>query len=180
MDASAEFDRLTGSMDEREILNTLCAMMEEMLVEHPNVPPPAPSPPSAPPVLAGLVLNTKPQPGSQPYIKKPPNAFILFSREQRPSLNTTGEGSGSQNKTLGQMWLLLPSEEKAKYLDMAIEERHKHALKHPNWSCKENYGTKIRKRNRRLSRAEGRSKHFTSYLTSLNHTSLYYMDTNLV
>lgn len=91
MDAS-EFDRLTASMSETEILSTLFAMMEEMLAEMPNTPPPAPTapaaaapapppappapppappapppapaaPPPAPPVAFGLVLNTKPQPG---------------------------------------------------------------------------------------------------------------------
>ncbi|XP_040013764.1 transcription factor 7-like 1 [Xiphias gladius] len=86
----------------------------------------------------------------QPYIKKPPNAFMLFRKEQRPKvvaeLNITG--SAKVNTILGQRWKSLSKKEQAKYYEEAYKERQLHAKRFPDWSTRDNYGKK-RKRNRR-------------------------------
>uniref|UniRef100_A0AAQ4PNH9 HMG box domain-containing protein n=1 Tax=Gasterosteus aculeatus aculeatus TaxID=481459 RepID=A0AAQ4PNH9_GASAC len=113
------------------------------------------------PPMASTPKKTKSdckQEGDRPYTKKPLNAFFVFSRENRASLLLNVKGSGSKNKTLGRMWLLLTSEEKAKHVDMAKKERQQHALKHPNWSCRNNYGKNKHKRSRRRSRVEAAKK----------------------
>ncbi|XP_071360663.1 protein pop-1-like isoform X2 [Trachinotus anak] len=85
-----------------------------------------------------------------PYIKKPPNAFMLFRKEQSPNviagLNITD--SALVNTVLGMRWKALSKEEQAKYYEQANREKQLHAQQFPNWSCSNNYGKK-RKRVRR-------------------------------
>ncbi|XP_061651959.1 transcription factor 7-like 1 [Phyllopteryx taeniolatus] len=85
----------------------------------------------------------------RPYIKKPPNAFMLFRKEQSPNVvsqfNITN--SAVVNKILGKMWKSLPKKLQAKYYQQAEEHKVLHSLQHPEWSCTENYGKK-RKRDR--------------------------------
>ncbi|XP_061891000.1 uncharacterized protein LOC133641132 isoform X2 [Entelurus aequoreus] len=87
--------------------------------------------------------------GERPYIKKPPNAFMLFRKEQSPNVvaqfNITN--SAAVNKILGKMWKSLPKKLQAKYYQQAEEHKVLHSLQHPDWSCTENYGKK-RKRDR--------------------------------
>ncbi|XP_061700329.1 transcription factor 7-like 1-A [Syngnathoides biaculeatus] len=89
------------------------------------------------------------QDGDRPYIKKPPNAFMLFRKEQSPNVvsqfNITN--SAVVNKILGKMWKSLPKKLQAKYYQQAEEHKVLHSLQHPDWSCTENYGKK-RKRDR--------------------------------
>ncbi|XP_054652458.1 protein pangolin-like isoform X2 [Dunckerocampus dactyliophorus] len=93
--------------------------------------------------------NNNQQEGERPYIKKPPNAFMLFRKEQSPNVvaqfNITN--SAAVNKILGKMWKSLPKKLQAKYYQQAEEHKLIHSLQHPNWSCTENYGKK-RKRDR--------------------------------
>nr|XP_057934486.1 transcription factor 7-like 1-B isoform X2 [Doryrhamphus excisus] len=93
--------------------------------------------------------NINQQDGERPYIKKPPNAFMLFRKEQSPNVvaqfNITN--SAAVNKILGKMWKSLPKKLQAKYYQQAEEHKLIHSLQHPNWSCTENYGKK-RKRDR--------------------------------
>ncbi|XP_077394118.1 uncharacterized protein LOC144031171 isoform X2 [Festucalex cinctus] len=87
--------------------------------------------------------------GARPYIKKPPNAFMLFRKEQSPNVvaqfNITN--SAAVNKILGRMWKSLPKKLQARYYQQAEEHKILHSLQYPDWSCTENYGKK-RKRNR--------------------------------
>ncbi|KAM9787000.1 uncharacterized protein ACBT44_020339 [Syngnathus typhle] len=89
------------------------------------------------------------QEAHRPYIKKPPNAFMLFRKEQSPNVvaqfNITN--SAAVNKILGKMWKSLPKKLQAKYYEQAEEHKILHSLQYPDWSCTENYGKK-RKRDR--------------------------------
>uniref|UniRef100_A0A3P8WDR7 Uncharacterized LOC103394580 n=1 Tax=Cynoglossus semilaevis TaxID=244447 RepID=A0A3P8WDR7_CYNSE len=79
----------------------------------------------------------------QPYVKKPPNAFMLFMREHRAKV--AAEHSAAANAVLGLMWKSLSKDEQKKYRDEADQERIKHILQFPQWSCKDNYGKKRRR-----------------------------------
>nr|XP_046271275.1 uncharacterized protein LOC124073230 [Scatophagus argus] len=89
------------------------------------------------------------QEGGQ-YIKKPPNAFMLFLNEQRPHVEAEirSRGNAAVNTVLGQKWKSLSQEQQATYYEQADRERRLHAQQHPDWSSSHNYGKK-RKRERR-------------------------------
>ncbi|XP_057714501.1 sex-determining region Y protein-like isoform X2 [Corythoichthys intestinalis] len=95
----------------------------------------------------------------RPYVKKPPNAFMLFRKEQSPNVvaqfNITN--SAVVNKILGKMWKSLPKKLQAKYYQQAEEHKILHSLQHPDWSCTENYGKK-RKRDRSRNSTSNSSK----------------------
>ncbi|KAL3987272.1 small subunit ribosomal protein S20e [Sarotherodon galilaeus] len=75
------------------------------------------------------------------YIKKPPNAFMIYLKEQRPKvmaeLNLTA--SAAINAVVGKRWRSLSKDQQGKYFDQAETERCRHATEHPDWSTKENY-----------------------------------------
>ncbi|KAK7907786.1 hypothetical protein WMY93_016398 [Mugilogobius chulae] len=85
----------------------------------------------------------------KPYIKKPPNAFMLFRAEQRQrvmqELNITN--SAQVNVEIGQRWKMLSELEKAPYFDQADRVRRAHEAKYPGWSPNDN----LKKRARRDS-----------------------------
>ncbi|XP_041835873.1 transcription factor 7-like 1 [Melanotaenia boesemani] len=76
-----------------------------------------------------------------PYIKKPPNAFLLFLKEQRAAvvaeLGITG--SAAVNTVLGERWRSLSSEQQAKYFQEANQLRRQHEQQYPHWSSMDNY-----------------------------------------
>ncbi|XP_077464852.1 transcription factor 7-like 1 [Stigmatopora argus] len=82
------------------------------------------------------------RPAKQTYVKKPLNAFMLFSKEHRKAVKAKSPSTNTAviNETLGKMWNLLADKEKAKYYKQAEEERKLHAQQHPDWSCSHNYG----------------------------------------
>ncbi|XP_032394217.1 transcription factor 7-like 1-D isoform X2 [Etheostoma spectabile] len=90
------------------------------------------------------------QDDSRPYVKKPPNAFMLFIKEQRLSVeaefNIKGITSAAVNRILGQKWKSLTKEEQAKYFDKAKEEKRLHAQQHPKWTTRDNYGKKRKRK----------------------------------
>ncbi|XP_049581510.1 transcription factor 7-like 1-D [Syngnathus scovelli] len=105
--------------------------------------------PIIPPTPQKARRTKGPQTPSKPYIKKPPNAFMLFMKEQRPFAkarleNLTGErkDSASVNKILGQMWKSLSPDEQFKYFMESDRLNQIHASLHPEWSCRDNYGQK--------------------------------------
>ncbi|KAM7389027.1 hypothetical protein PAMP_023025 [Pampus punctatissimus] len=75
------------------------------------------------------------------YVKKPPNAFMLYRQEQRHNVvsqyNITD--SAAVNKILGAKWKSLSMEQQTKYYEQAEMEKLFHAQQHPEWSAKENY-----------------------------------------
>ncbi|KAL7405054.1 hypothetical protein ABVT39_023238 [Epinephelus coioides] len=69
----------------------------------------------------------------RPYIKKPPNAFMLFLKEQRANVRAEvgWRGSAALNTILGQRWGSLTKEQQAKYFSQAEKERLLHSQQHP-------------------------------------------------
>ncbi|XP_023714613.1 sex-determining region Y protein-like [Cryptotermes secundus] len=69
-------------------------------------------------------------------IKRPPNAYILFSREWRKKIAAlyTTERSTDISMRLGLMWNALPVEERQKYHDLQQLAAKEHSLKHPGYS----------------------------------------------
>ncbi|XP_077468884.1 transcription factor 7-like 1-D [Stigmatopora argus] len=85
------------------------------------------------------------------YIKKPPNAFMIFRKEQRQNVmaQLNIRDSAMANKALGRMWKSLSEKEQEKYYQLADAEKRLHTQLHPNWSCTDNYGRKRRKQRSR-------------------------------
>ncbi|XP_028275830.1 lymphoid enhancer-binding factor 1-like [Parambassis ranga] len=84
------------------------------------------------------------EPASQPHIKKPRNAFMIFLNEQRPKVSAEKgmKSSAAVNAAVGQMWNSLSKEEQAKYYEEAEAERRLHVQLYPEWSSADNYGKK--------------------------------------
>ncbi|XP_028461806.1 transcription factor 7-like 1 [Perca flavescens] len=141
----------------------------------------------APPVCRKRKRESQ-QDKSHLYVKKPPNAFMLFMKEQRlnveAELNIKGIKSSAVNKVLGQKWKSLTKEEQAKYYDKAKEERRLHAQRHPEWTPKDNYGKK-KKRQRRVKASasnpeedtqQAKKMESSSSLTEAPHTKTRMME----
>ncbi|XP_030602913.1 transcription factor 7-like 1 isoform X1 [Archocentrus centrarchus] len=81
------------------------------------------------------------------YVKKPPNAFMLFLNEERPKVKAEliNSSSAAVNAVVGERWKSLPKAQQAKYYEQAEEERMLHAQQHPQWSSKDNYAKKRRR-----------------------------------
>ncbi|TWW64501.1 Transcription factor 7-like 1-B HMG box transcription factor 3-B [Takifugu flavidus] len=81
----------------------------------------------------------------KPYIKKPPNAFMLFMKEKRPTVapELWKQGSGVVNQVLGKMWGTLSDKEKAVYFEEAERCKKLHQLENPGWTTKDNYLKKL-------------------------------------
>ncbi|GLD73790.1 transcription factor 7-like 1-B isoform X1 [Lates japonicus] len=134
-------------------------LKEGILYRLPRAPAPAPAP-AAPPLVPPVSQkrNREAQKDDdRPYIKKPPNAFMLFRKEQRPNviaeLNITE--SATVNTILGQRWQALSKEEQAKYFEEADRERRLHEQRYPDWSPRDNYGKKKKRtRTKDSTRAE--------------------------
>ncbi|XP_077391018.1 transcription factor 7-like 1-A [Festucalex cinctus] len=118
--------------------------------------PPSPPPPKAP----KRKRDTGPQDPNNPYIKKPPNAFMLFMKEQRPLVKPqlVNKDSATVNKILGQMWKSLSQEEQEKYFEESERLNLIHASTYPGWSCRDNYG---KKKKRVWGKAATSSNHLT-------------------
>ncbi|KAG7518312.1 hypothetical protein JOB18_030601 [Solea senegalensis] len=86
----------------------------------------------------------------QPYIKKPPNAFMLFRQEQRSKVGAelNIRDSAVINTELGKRWTCLSEQEKLHYFNEADKLSRHHEHLYPGWSTRDNYG-KRRKRTRR-------------------------------
>ncbi|XP_054655003.1 sex-determining region Y protein-like isoform X2 [Dunckerocampus dactyliophorus] len=82
--------------------------------------------------------------GDKAYIKKPPNAFMLFRKEQRLKVMAQFNirDSAEANKALGHMWKSLSEQEQEKYYRLADAEKGIHSQLYPDWSYTDNYGKK--------------------------------------
>uniref|UniRef100_A0A096M4V5 HMG box domain-containing protein n=1 Tax=Poecilia formosa TaxID=48698 RepID=A0A096M4V5_POEFO len=80
----------------------------------------------------------------RPYVKKPPNAFMLFLKEIRPKVvsELNINRSVMVNRFVGEMWNSLAVEVKARYFEKARLEQRLHQQQHPGWSTNDNYGKK--------------------------------------
>ncbi|XP_063739507.1 transcription factor 7-like 2 [Eleginops maclovinus] len=126
----------------------------------PYFPPPAPAAPSLS-YKSKKRGHKEQQDRSRPYVRKPLNAFMLYMKEHRDHLkaevDSKGRGTATVNAILGQRWNALTEEKKEKYLKLAQEERLLHAQQNPDWSTKENYGRKMRKRKHAPSSDKGKT-----------------------
>ncbi|KAM7406701.1 hypothetical protein PAMP_001058 [Pampus punctatissimus] len=90
------------------------------------------------------------------YVKKPPNAFMLYRQEQRHNIvseyNITD--SAAINKILGAKWNSLSKEQQARYYKQAEMEKLFHAQQHPEWSVKDNYGKKRKRKDNNKAKTE--------------------------
>jgi len=90
----------------------------------------------------------KRQEEEKPHVKKPLNAFMLYMKEQRQKVvqECTLKESAAINQILGRKWHSLSKEEQQKYYDKAREAREKHNALYPQWSARDNYGKKKKRK----------------------------------
>ena len=107
-----------------------------------------------------------------PHVKKPLNAFMLYMKEQRQTVvqECTLKESAAINQILGRKWHSLDKEEQQVYYDRARAAREKHLELYPNWSARDNYGK--RKKRKKETRGPQESKYtirfFESFLEFIN------------
>jgi hypothetical protein len=79
--------------------------------------------------------------------RRPPNAFILFSRSARPSLQSEHPGLNNIEYTriLAQIWKTVPDEEKLVFRRQAAEMQNEFKLRNPHYTYK-----KVTKRGKSL------------------------------
>nr|ATI22080.1 TCF-3 [Schmidtea mediterranea] len=90
----------------------------------------------------------------KPHIKKPLNAFMLFMKEMRQTVQEecTLKESAAINQILGKKWHTLSREEQSKYYEIAKKEKQLHIQLFPDWSARDNYAIHSKhKKKRRLS-----------------------------
>ncbi|RVE66193.1 hypothetical protein OJAV_G00124430 [Oryzias javanicus] len=84
----------------------------------------------------------------RPHIKKPLNAFMLYMRDERPKVvsQCKVKESATINQILGQRWHSLSKDQQARYYELARKERLLHSKLYPNWSARDNYGKKKKRK----------------------------------
>ncbi|XP_028297391.1 transcription factor 7-like 1 isoform X2 [Gouania willdenowi] len=92
----------------------------------------------------------------EPYVKKPPNAFMLFLKENRKSVEEElGERMSTVvNKVLGERWKTLSLEEKNRYNAEAVEHALLHTIQNPGWTNRINYRNKKKRSQAKVVCAE--------------------------
>ncbi|XP_061702434.1 transcription factor SOX-17-like [Syngnathoides biaculeatus] len=120
--------------------------------------PPTPSPLLLPPKSKKIKTMSRPEEG--PYIKKPPNAFMIFAKEHRSIVKAQcfNIDSASVNKILGQMWKSLTPAEQHLYFQESDRLSRIHADMYPDWNSRDNYG---KKKKRKWGRAATSSNNMT-------------------
>ncbi|XP_060948322.1 uncharacterized protein LOC133025626 [Limanda limanda] len=119
----------------------------ELLYRVPAAPPLVAAAPQAKPLIPQKRRRANPLDDSRPYIKKPPNAFMLFRKEERLKVvaELNNANSAAVNTIIGQRWKALPGEVQAKYYEEAEKEKQIHSQRFPDWSSSDNYGKKRRR-----------------------------------
>ncbi|KAM8834557.1 lymphoid enhancer-binding factor 1-like [Synchiropus picturatus] len=77
---------------------------------------------------------------------------MIFMRENREHVTATFKPKHSveANSILGRMWKSMTSEQQHRCYLLAAKERRKHEERHPNWSSKDNYGRKVKRKRRKV------------------------------
>ncbi|XP_037135811.1 putative transcription factor SOX-14 [Syngnathus acus] len=109
---------------------------------------------TAPPQNLFTTINTRKTEHvrERPYIKKPPNAFMLFANKYREvvTMQLEKRDSASVHVALGKMWKLLPQADRDKYYEEADAQKRRHAQLYPRWSTCENYGKRRKRRKSKI------------------------------
>ncbi|CAB1422740.1 unnamed protein product, partial [Pleuronectes platessa] len=81
------------------------------------------------------------QDDERPYIPKPPNAFMLFMKEQRQYVLATHKSNdpATVSMIIGKKWRALSENKQDKYYKEAKRLKQLHNQLYPDWSEKENY-----------------------------------------
>jgi len=99
------------------------------------------------PVAEGTAPDTSPEVTStQNHIKRPLNAFILWSQKQRHriALNNPQMPNSEISKRLGAEWRLLSQSEKDPFIEEAKKLKRQHELDHPNYKYVQRRKRKVR------------------------------------
>uniref|UniRef100_A0AC35U1Q3 HMG box domain-containing protein n=1 Tax=Rhabditophanes sp. KR3021 TaxID=114890 RepID=A0AC35U1Q3_9BILA len=95
------------------------------------------------------------KPTTKPYIKKPPNAFMLYMQDTRATIKEEDEHKDKQssqiNSELAKRWRSLNRAEQQKYFDMSKDVKEKHAIEHPDYKASDFYGVRKKKKTRVVS-----------------------------
>ncbi|CAG0912893.1 unnamed protein product [Notodromas monacha] len=69
------------------------------------------------------------------HIRRPMNAFIIFSKRHRPLVHQRhpNQDNRTVSKILGEWWYALGPDEKKKYHDLAYQVKEAHFKAHPEW-----------------------------------------------
>ena len=72
------------------------------------------------------------------HIKRPMNAFMVWSKEKRRKMaqDNPKMHNSEISKILGAKWKIMPDEEKATYIDEAKRLQQEHSQKHPDYKYK--------------------------------------------
>ncbi|XP_061820836.1 uncharacterized protein [Nerophis lumbriciformis] len=106
----------------------------------------------------------------RPYIKKPPNAFMLFANKYREivTMQLEKRDSASVHVALGKMWKLLPQADRDKYYEEADAQKRRHAQLYPRWSTCENYGKRRKRRKSKLPSSVSRDTPDSEHVSSMS------------
>jgi len=71
----------------------------------------------------------------KPHIRRPMNAFMIFSKKHRPLVHQKYPNSDNRtvSKILGNWWYSLAPEEKTQYSSLAQQYKEAHFKQHPDW-----------------------------------------------
>lgn len=72
---------------------------------------------------------------NKPHIRRPMNAFMIFSKRHRPLVHQKHPNSDNRtvSKILGEWWYFLGEEEKKQYKHLATQVKDAHFKRHPDW-----------------------------------------------
>lgn len=82
-----------------------------------------------------LTPTGKKSKGGKTRIRRPMNAFMIFSKRHRPLVHQKhpNQDNRTVSKILGEWWYSLGGEEKQKYHDLANQVKEAHFKAHPEW-----------------------------------------------
>ncbi|EFP10206.1 CRE-GEI-3 protein [Caenorhabditis remanei] len=72
---------------------------------------------------------------TEPHVRRPMNAFMIFSKRHRPLVHKTHPNSDNRtvSKVLGEWWYALAADQKAEYHKLAAQVKEAHFKAHPDW-----------------------------------------------
>jgi hypothetical protein len=125
----------------------------------------AASPPSDKKRAQAAAEESKEQQQQQQHIRRPMNAFMIFSQRERPLIHQQHPNCDNRavSKMLGERWYLLNSSEKKKYHEIASQLKQDHFKANPDWKWrnkleKQQTQTQHQHQNQKESKVEHKKK----------------------